>query len=393
MSRASWWRAGFALLCAVWWLEKLIWSNPGNQWDFRVYYHAAQAWRAGLNPYDPAVLPATLASEGLKFSYPPFALALFAPITALPIDRAAMLFLAVKVAALCWIVQLWSRLLRTSVIDPLWVLVLVFAYSSTIFVDFAAGSITTFEQCLLWLGFCALLRARYWTFVAAVVAASLLRIAPIVLLAVCLAIPDRRRLRFVFAGGAVFVAVFLATYAASPGLTTAFAESVTRNVGERGHVNPALLPLVTDALAVLGTRFAVATGSSAELLVYFLIAASIVAATTFAARRAAASTAPHRLEVVLYLLLLAYALVMPRFKNYHYMLLIVPTFYIATRSTRLREAVPLLVLACLPIFSWITSEQNLRLLAEYSQWLIALGAWGLFLYEINGGTLLTAEAS
>ena len=90
----------------------------------------------------------------------------------------------------------------------------------------------------------------------------------------------------------------------------------------------------------------------------------------------------------MYLVFLAYGLAMPRFKNYGYMLLIAPTFYIATRSTRLRRAVPLLLIACLPVYSWVTRPENITLVANYSQWLIALGAWGLYIYELRRGGLL-----
>ena len=48
----------------------------------------------------------------------------------------------------------------------------------------------------------------------------------------------------------------------------------------------------------------------------------------------------------------------------------------------------LLLLACLPIYSWITSPDKLALVANYSPWLIAAGAWGLFMYEIREGGLL-----
>jgi hypothetical protein len=115
--------------------------------------------------------------------------------------------------------------------------------------------------------------------------------------------------------------------------------------------------------------------------------------TTIMVSRVGRTAASNRMEVTLYLMLLAYALVMPRFRNYHYMLLIVPTYYIATRSTRLRPAIPLLLLACLPIYSWITRADNITLLANYSQWLIALGAWSLYLHELRGGGLLAAETS
>ena len=65
------------------------------------------------------------------------------------------------------------------------------------------------------------------------------------------------------------------------------------------------------------------------------------------------------------------------------MLLIVPTYFVATRSTRLRQAIPLLLLACLPVYSWITSEANVILLGNYASWFIALGAWALSLYELR----------
>ena len=91
-------RVTFALVCAAWWLQKLGWAQPVGQWDFRVYYFGAQAWRAGLNPYDPAVLPPDLAGQGLRFSYPPYALALFAPFAVLSVVRATQLFIVLKVA-------------------------------------------------------------------------------------------------------------------------------------------------------------------------------------------------------------------------------------------------------------------------------------------------------
>jgi hypothetical protein len=75
------------------------------------------------------------------------------------------------------------------------------------------------------------------------------------------------------------------------------------------------------------------------------------------------------------------------------MLLVAPTFYIATRSTRLRQAVPLLLIACLPVYSWVTRPENVALVANYSQWLIALGAWGLFMYELRHGGLLVDAAA
>jgi len=391
--RTKWWQVGFVVLCAAWWLQKLVWTNSDNQWDFRVYYHSAQAWRAGLDPYDTASLPEDLRTGGFKFNYPPYSLGVFGPITLLPLQRAMLLYLALKVIALGWLVRIWGRLLRASISEPAWILFLIFAYSSTIFIDFAAGSVTTFEQCLLWFGMAALLEKRYWTYVAAVVGASLFRLAPIVLLLACLAVPDSRRYRFVACGIAAFAGIFLLTYALSPRLTVEFLQSISKNFGERGRLNPSLGPLVLDVTEHVKRAYGVTLTSVVQAAIYLTITAAVLVPTTVFVRRIARTEAANRMEVSLYLMLLAYALVMPRFRNYHYMLLIVPTYYIATRSTALRPAIPLLLIACLPIYSWITRADNITLIANYSQWLIALGAWALYLHELRGGGLLSVETS
>ena len=382
------WRLVFAAFCAAWFVQKAVWSNAGNQWDFRVYYHSAQAWRAGLDPYDTASLPRDLRETGFRFNYPPYALGLFTPFASLPLPRARLLHIALKLAALALLVQIWSRLLRTSVAEPVWELFLVFAYSSAIFIDIVSGSVTTFEQCLVWLGATALLADRYWLYVAAVVLASSFRLTPLVLLVVCLAARDGRGGRY-FAGGlAAFAGIFALTYAIAPRLMLEFLQSIPRNYGESGRLNPASFPLVTDVAAMVERSYHLAVPSLIQVAAYLAIAAAVAVPTWIVAARLAKSDASNRLELILYLAAIVQPLVMPRFKNYSYMLLVAPTWFIATRSTHLRSALPLLLVACLPVYSWITSADKITLVANYSQWLIAAGAWALYLYEIHAGGLL-----
>jgi hypothetical protein len=139
---------------------------------------------------------------------------------------------------------------------------------------------------------------------------------------------------------------------------------------------------------MIGRSSHVAVPGAMQLAVYLAIAAAVALTTWIVAARLAASGAANRVELVLYLAALAQPLVLPRFKNYSYMLLVAPTWFIATRSTHLRSALPLLLLACLPVYSWITSADKVALVANYSQWLIAAGAWALYLHEIRAGGLL-----
>ena len=375
----------FAAVCAAWWLHKLGWTPPVGQWDFRVYYFGAQAWRAGLDPYDPRVLPAELFGTGFKFNYPPYALALFSPLTHLSVVHAMQIFLVVKLAALAWLLTIWSRLLRTGIADPLWIVFLLFAYSSAIFVDVISGSVTTFEQLLVWLGVGALLDRRYGAFAAAIVVASLFRLTPIALLVAALVLPDRRGIRSVAAGLASAAAIAVTTALVAPQLTRGFLRSLPTNFGERGWLNPAALPLADDLSAMIAQARHVAPSPTLALAIYGAIVAAVAVPTIATVRRIARQAdAPH--DALIYFVFVATALVLPRFKNYSYMLLTVPTYYIATHSVQLRRAIPLVVIACLPIYSWIATPDHLTFVADYSKWFIALGAWALFLYELPCGS-------
>ncbi len=278
---------------------------------------------------------------------------------------------------------LWNRLLEVRGTDPAWVLFLLFAYSSAIFVDFVSGSITTFEQLLIWIGVAALIDRRYTMFVAAIVAASLFRLTPIALLVVGFAIPGRRRIAYVVGGVAAFALILAATGAIAPRLMAGFLRSLPTNWGERGWLNPAALPLAIDLAAALGRALHVSPPPVVSAAIYGAIVIGIAVPTVVILAPLVRRDAGDRVDVIVFAAFLAIALVLPRFKNYSYMLLIVPTYYVATRSMYLRRAVPLLVLACLPIYSWIARPEHLALVADYSKWLIAFGAWALLLYELH----------
>src|SRR5207248_1001103 len=176
------WRLFFAALCALWFVQKAVWSNTGNQWDFRVYYHSTQAWRAGLDPYDTSSLAAD----------------------------------------------------------------------------------------------------RYWLFVAAIVLASSFRLTPLMLLAVCLAARDGRGVRYLAGGLAAFAAIFALSYALAPRLTIEFFQSIPKNYGERGRLNPASLPLVTDAASLLERTSHVVVPPALQLIAYLAIAVAVAVPTWMA---------------------------------------------------------------------------------------------------------------
>jgi hypothetical protein len=375
------WEAALAAMCALTFVAKLIRGFPDNQWDFRVYYYAARAWTQGVNPYLVGNLPATT-EGGFAYTYLPCTLPLFWPFTLLALNTALLVFLALKLILLASLIVIWSRILRVRVTEPLWVLFLLLAYSSTIFIDFASGNIVTIEQWLVWIGLASLLRKQYAAFVALIVAASLFKLTPIVLLIMCVWIPERRRYRYFAAGVGAFAGILVLNYAFSPRWTADFFRLVT-SFDERQTTNPALLPLVRDVTEKMARAYGVGAGPLIPTAIYAAVAATVVAITWIVARRVADTPEADRIELILYLVLLAFAAAAPRFKNYAYMLVLVPTYFVATRASRLPAAVSLVIIACLSTNSWITRPENTAFIGSYSSWFIAVGAWALLVYELN----------
>jgi hypothetical protein len=375
------WETALLVGCAAVFVYKLLRGFPGNQWDFRLYYYAAQGWTNGVNPYILGNLPKALDEGFFAFTYPPYALAFFWPFTFLPLQSAVLVFLALKFILLAWLVVTWSRVLGIRVTTPTWLLFLLFAYSSTIFVDFASGNIVTIEQWLVWIGMASLLKQRYAAFVTAIVAGALFKFTPIVLLVLCFSIPDRRRLQYLGAGIAAFAGILVSTYLVSPQLTVDFFRHVS-SLDERGGNNPALLPLIRDAFDLINRSSAFFINPTLQTPAYALVVMGVLVGTWSLARHAIARS-DNRLELMIHLVLLTFAVTAPRMKMYAYMIVIAPTYYVATHSTRLPVAVPLLLMASLTANSWMTRPEHAALIGSYSSWFIAVGAWALFIYELR----------
>ena len=384
------WETGLLVVCCIAFVFKLMQGAPGNQWDFRLYYYAARDWAQGVNPYILGNLPKAVDDGFFAFTYPPFILPLFWPFTLVPLQTAVNIYLAIKLGLLAWMVVLWSRILRVRVTEPTWVVVLMFAYSSTIFVDFASGNIVTIEQWLLWLGVAFLFKRRYGAFVAATVAASLFKFTPIVLLAICLWIPHPRRLRYLASGVGAFIGILAMSFVISPTLTRDFFRHVS-SLDERGTTNPALLPFILDAFTMAERTYGVHVPTALQVGLYAVVALTIVAITWTIAQRVAVTDPENRVELILPLLVLAFTAAAPRFKVYAYILAIAPTYYVATHARRLPRALPLLLIACLTTNSWMTRPEVHVLIFAYTSWIIAFAAWAVWVYELRDGRLLQDE--
>ena len=324
-----------------------LWQIVGKlhvyQWDVMVYWWGGRAFAHGASPYGP--IPGQ--PEYLHFVYPPLVAAVFAPLAVLNVGATKVLWLALKIAAFTATLRLWQRRMpaEQSAVPPLFYF--TFAFGSAALVDFTAGNIAIFEQFLLWVAFAALLSRRWWIFTALVVVAAQAKLTPVFFLGLLIVIDERPRWAPFLTGSLVFAAALGANAALFPGQTREFLASVSA-LGERGWGDPSMLGVMEDLVDQLRGLRVPLPAATATLL--YLAAVGAVLGVTVRWWRARRASASHDPLLIVLVTLAAYALVMPRMKDYSYVALLPVGWYVlARRGQRTASLAMLAVLVPRPL--------------------------------------------
>jgi len=394
---APWLRFILGVLVAV--LGSLVlfdlWVHPDlYQGDLRAYYSAGRAYAAGLDPYATHVLSdlaGTPVTHG--FVYPPITLPAFRLLSEIPYPALYRLVLVAKAVLLGMLFYLWSRrfLSRFSLTFILFALV---AYNASIYVDFRVGNISILEQAAIWLGLYFFLQRKLVPFAILVLGVSLLKVTPILLLALLLLSKDKRRYLYFGLSVGSFLVLMLVSLAVSPRLFGGFL-TATSGLSDRGVVNPSTLQFVQASLDILGRSLPAEIPILIVYLVYLVLAGGITYAAFNAMRNLSNLPSIQRRLWSIYIVCLSYGLIVPRFKTYSYMIVLLPTYFIvaeAGRSLRARhpktlliESLPLLAVVVLssiyvPVYGATAFESSLL---GYAPWAALVASWILFMSGIG----------
>jgi len=292
-----------------------------DQSDFTTYYYAAAAFEEGRNPYDVASLrPRSGGKITHGFVYPPHTLLLFRPLLRLGYAGAYWVYLGAKVVSLAMLVWLWYRFAPVAS-SGIWALLVtaLLGHRQSVLLDIAAGNVSLFEQVLLWAGFLLLVRKKEVAGGASILLSSTFKIVtaafgPMVFLVG----RSRRALLTCLALTAGLCLCFAASCALWPSLWREFA-SAAMALDERARLNPSALALIRD----IGERAGAA--SSTVWLAYGLCCAAVAGLWLYAA------TLAWRIRdgrPMVYLAVLAYALIAPRMKDYSQIVTLLPTLHV-----------------------------------------------------------------
>ena len=335
-----------------------IFTNPGLQGDLRIYHAAATAWAEGRNPYEAGALTgAGGKTQVLPFVYPPVALPLLRPLLVFDYRTTYYAFFALKIAAVAALILLWQRsFFPDDASRACLYLLCALAYGQTIKMDLRAGNISLFEQVLIWTAALAFLRRRPWVYAALIAAAALFKLMAAGLL-LLLVERDRRSRLALLAGAAGLALVYGLSAAVHPDLFAGFLRNAAA-LDDRGSVNPALLALIRDGLERLAGGM---VPPHLDMILYGLMALLIGLTSLTVVRRCGLADDRECVdrESALFLVIFAYTLISPRFKDYSYILLIPPSVYVVVTVLRSAAArVLALALVCTHFFayqSWVAA--------------------------------------
>ena len=355
------------------------------QWDFRTHRKAAEIFSDGSDPYDPGILLSQKDANFL-YTYPPFTLFFYALFQQTDYSTAFHVFLLVKCALLVGLVIFWRNAFLGPAGDSLFFLFCLLVFNSAVFADLIAGNINLFEQILLWTAFFFFLQQRFALFCVFVLLAASFKMTPIFFIVLLLTSDHPKKYHYFGYAGTIFLAYLAVQYLIYPEMFMGFVRNALTVVGESGAVGPSTEKFVKEIFALLSQLI----GPLPPVVISAVVIA-LAALVVFLSGRAyfllkgTRTDHPDRDKMILFLVCLVYALIHPRFKDYAYMLLIVPAYYIM-KTTRLKKAFPFIfilsVLAAphlmLPGFDFLSS-----IMWRYFPLMVAYTIWGLYLHEIS----------
>jgi len=363
------------------------------QWDFRTHRKAAEIFASGLNPYDSEILFPKARTRFL-YTYPPATL-FFYRLFALPDYKTSFnIFLILKGVLLIGLVYFWKREFFKEDADTLFYVFCLLAFNSAVFLDMIAGNINLVQQALLWVAFSFFIKRRFKLFCLFTLISASFKITPIFFLVLLILSDDKVRFKYFFGAGAAFGAYLLIQYVIVPDLFAGFIKNAVVVVGEPGGVVPSTNKLIGEIVQSIAKAFGITIPAGAELAIFLIFAAVVVFFSFRAITRLNHIQIENKATLELFLVCLVYALIHPRFKDYGYILLLVPSYYII-KHIRYTKIAPVLfilfILSCDRMMLPIASSMYALIWAYYPL-MIAYCVWGIYLYEIFSSSYGSAEA-
>ena len=354
-------------------------------WDFRLCYAAASLLRHGQNPYDNSLLFTATGSYGFPFAYPLPIAYLFWPFTFLPYSLAAMMWLGLTTILWGLLVVLWWRQFNGGRPHPLFPLLALLVFNLALPKNILTGNVATVEAVLLWTAFVFLVKKNLPAFVAFLLAAAAFKMTPLLFLGLPLLHPQLRRWKPLAWGGVLFALYMAASYALAPGWFKDYQVNVSFNVQQwafKDLINPSTYALSRRLVFTFLPSLPANSRLLCSGLLYGLLIAPVVLISWKVARVLAGRNWAEVGPTAILYATLVYGLIMPRFSDYSYTLVIPAALYAAGTILPPSRSVFLIASLLLPV-PFISFPHDPLFLGDFS--LGRLGLWSLLMVVVCWG--------
>jgi len=353
------------------------------QWDFRTHRKAGEIFASGLDPYDPRILFPQAQTKFL-YNYPPVTLYFYKFFAQFSFKTAFHIFLIAKCMLLVGLIYFWKREFFKTNTTALFCLFCLLAFNSAVYRDLIAGNINLVEQVFLWLAFFFYIKRRLILFCIFCLLAASFKMTPTFFLVLLLLAEDKKKYQYFVCSGMAFFAYLLIQYLIVPDMVTSAIQNAFAVVSERGTIVPSTFTLISDVVKWLSKDLGPATPQAIQFAILAVFAAAVIVLTHRAHARLVSAKVENRQMLEVFLVCLVYALIHPRFKDYAYMLLIVPAFYIImnNRFTKANPFAFFFAILLYPPFIVPGTEIVFMFFWKYYPLVVAYVIWGMYLYEI-----------
>ena len=353
------------------------------QWDFRTHRKAGELFASNLDPYDPRIL-FPQAQTTFLYNYPPVTLYFYKFFAQFDYKSAFHIFLITKCILLIGLIYFWKSVFFKTNTYALFCLFCLLAFNSAVYRDLVAGNINLVEQVLLWSAFFFYIKHRLILFCAFCLLAAGFKMTPAFFLVLLLLADDKKKYQYFVCSGFAFFIYLFVQYIIVPDMFTSAIRNAFAVVSERGTIVPSTFTFISDVFNWLSKNAGLATPQAIQFAILAAFVTAVIVFTYKAHIRLKSAKVENSRMLEVFLVCLVYALIHPRLKDYAYILLIVPAYYMImnNRYTKTTPFVFFLAILVYPPFIVPGTEIVFMFFWKYYPLVVAYVLWGMYLHEI-----------
>lgn len=352
------------------------------QWDFKTYYFYAKANAAGLNLYDTQIL-----RNIFPCLYQPVALYFYYPFLLLTFSQAYQVLLFLNIIVIIFLFYLWRRWFLINGNVAIFCLFITISFNNTVYRALAAGNISLFEELFIWAALVFFVQRRLILFCLSIVLVATFKIQPILFLGLLFLSEDKKQaLTYLGLSLLGYVVIVGASYLRAPHMFFNFltaAQGVA--LGEIGDLNPSTLAIILDYLNRFGNVIGFPLSPTIAVGIYLAVVILILLISLKALITLKCMDDIEQKKLALLFACVVYALIVPRFKDYMYILLLAPSFFIILNANflQVKNLLFIIIIFSPDLTLPLVGGTRIRMLMSYYPLFIAYFVWYLYLRYIS----------